>query len=173
MTRTTTVSVLGLTGLILAACGISNGESSTSGPDAMTQSASATGTRPAARSVQTTSTQSSDNGILQSGGKTVAQLDTTSAAEKAAATAPGSGGRKLGITTASLGDASEGGFWIKTSLVSTTGKGRVVDTASGKSAKVDLKPMAGDGAGGRVSLATMQALDLTLTDLPDLEVWQD
>lgn len=111
--------------------------------------------------------------VLQGGGQTVAALDTTTAAEKAAAAAPSTGGGKLGRTVASLGDATEGGFWIKTPLVKAPAKGRVVNPANGKSANVDLQPLSGGGAGSQLSLAAMQALGVSLTDLPDIEVWQN
>ena len=111
--------------------------------------------------------------VLQGGGQTVAALDTTTAAEKAAAAKPVAGGGKLGSTVASLGDATEGGFWIKTPLAKAPAKGRVVNPANGKSANVDLQPLSGGGAGSQLSLAAMQALGLSLTDLPDVEVWQN
>ncbi|NHF73717.1 hypothetical protein G7044_11315 [Paracoccus sp. 12-3] len=111
--------------------------------------------------------------VLQGGGQTVAALDTTTAAEKAAAAAPATGGGKLGNTVASLGDATEGGFWIKTPLVNAAAKGRVVNPANGKTANVDLQPLAGGGAGSQLSLAAMQALEVSLTDLPEIEVWRN
>ena len=111
--------------------------------------------------------------VLQGGGQTVAALDTTTAAEKAAAAKPVAGGGKLGSTVASLGDATEGGFWIKTPLAKAPAKGRVVNPADGKSANVDLQPLSGGGAGSQLSLAAMQALGLSLTDLPEVEVWQN
>ena len=77
------------------------------------------------------------------------------------------------MTLASLGDATEGGFWIKTPLAKAPAKGRVVNPANGKSANVDLQPLSGGGAGSQLSLAAMQALGLSLTDLPEVEVWQN
>ncbi|TXB70099.1 hypothetical protein FQV27_06885 [Paracoccus aurantiacus] len=110
---------------------------------------------------------------LDGGAQTAASLDTTTPEEKAAAAAPASGGGKLGTSVASLGDATEGGFWVKSPLVKAEGKGRVVNIANGKSANVDLKPLAGSGAGSQLSLAAMQAIGAGLTDLPDIEVWQN
>lgn len=103
--------------------------------------------------------------------RSVAQLDA-SAAEKAAATAPTATGGRLGTTIASLGDATEGGFWIKTPLVKAPGKGRIVDKATGKSVNVDLLPLAGPAsAGSQVSLPALTTLGADLTDLPELEVY--
>lgn len=104
--------------------------------------------------------------------RSVAQLDA-SAAEKAAATAPTATGGRLGTTIASLGDATEGGFWIKTPLVTAPGKGRIVDTATGRSVNVDLLPLAGPAsAGSQVSLPALTTLGADLTDLPELEVYR-
>lgn len=80
---------------------------------------------------------------------------------------------RLGTTVASLGDASQGGLWIKTPLVTAPGKGRIVDPATGKSANVDLIPLGGPASGGsQVSLPALQALGASLTDLPTIEVWR-
>lgn len=111
-------------------------------------------------------------GTLQrpAGSRTVAQLDA-SAAEKAAASKPAAGGQKLGTTIASLGDATQGGFWIKTPLVKAAGKGRLVDPATGKSVNVDLMPLSGPAsAGSQVSLPALTTLGADLTDLPEVEV---
>ncbi|MBB1492403.1 MULTISPECIES: hypothetical protein [unclassified Paracoccus (in: a-proteobacteria)] len=113
-------------------------------------------------------------GSLQrpAGSQSVAQLDA-SAAEKAAATRPSAAGGRLGTTIASLGDATEGGFWIKTPLVSAPGKGRIVDAASGRSVNVDLIPLPGPAsAGSQVSLPALTTLGADLTDLPELEVYR-
>ncbi|MDO5370612.1 hypothetical protein [Paracoccus sp. (in: a-proteobacteria)] len=113
-------------------------------------------------------------GSLQrpAGSQPVAQLDA-SAAEKAAATQPSAAGGRLGTTIASLGDATEGGFWIKTPLVSAPGKGRIVDAASGRSVNVDLIPLPGPAsAGSQVSLPALTTLGADLTDLPELEVYR-
>lgn len=175
MIRIQATAALGLTALALAACGLTNG--SNTGPtrysvESPAATPSADPSSVAAPPTTVAAAQTND-GILQDGGKTPAQLDTTTPAEKAAATAPTKGGGKLGMTTASLGDATESGFWIKTPLVKAPGKGRVVNPANGKSANVDLIPLSGDGAGSQLSLASMQALKIPLTDLPDVEVWQN
>ena len=155
MTRSTTLVTLCLCTGLLAACNMDR-QATTTQPKAP----------PPAASTAATS-------VLQGGGQTVAALDTTTAAEKAAAAKPVAGGGKLGSTVASLGDATEGGFWIKTPLAKAPAKGRVVNPANGKSANVDLQPLGGGAAGSQISLAAMQALGVALTDLPTLEVWQN
>lgn len=95
-----------------------------------------------------------------------------SAAAQQAGAAPAAGGR-LGTTIASLGDATEGGMWIKTPLVSAPGKGRIVDRATGRSVNVDLLPLAGPASGGsQVSLPALTRLGADLTDLPELDVYR-
>ncbi|WP_339856784.1 hypothetical protein [Roseovarius nubinhibens] len=109
---------------------------------------------------------------LTGGAATPAALDTTTAAEKAEAAKPDAGGAKLGTTIASLGDVAESGFWLKTPLAKTAGKGRVEYPATGKSAQVDLIPIPGEaGAGSRISLSAMRLLGADLTDLPELVVY--
>ena len=104
---------------------------------------------------------------------TAAQLDTTTAEQRSAAAKPSEAAeRKLGTTVASLGNPSEGGFWIKTPLVKERGIGRIVNPANGKSAKVDLIPLDGAGTGSQVSLPAMQLLGISLTDLPTIEVYR-
>ncbi len=105
-------------------------------------------------------------------GQTAEALDTTTAAERAEATAPSGGGSALGQTVASLGDPTEQGFWLKTPLVSSETEGRV-EAASGASVNVTLIPIDGPGtAGSRISLAAMRALGLGLTDLPTVSVFK-
>lgn len=105
---------------------------------------------------------------------TAAQLDTTTPEQRAAAAKPAeSAETRLGNTVASLGNPSEGGFWIKTPLVKERGLGRIVNPATGKSAKVDLIPLDGPASGGsQVSLPALQLLGVSLTDLPTIEVYR-
>ncbi|WP_295047212.1 hypothetical protein [uncultured Paracoccus sp.] len=105
---------------------------------------------------------------------TAAQLDTTTPAQRAEAAKPAAAAEtRLGTTIASLGNPSEGGFWIKTPLVDAPGMGRIVDPATGKSAKVDLIPLDGPASGGsQVSLPALQLLGVSLTDLPSIEVYR-
>ncbi|MTH64334.1 hypothetical protein [Paracoccus shanxieyensis] len=107
-----------------------------------------------------------------SAAQSVANLDTTSSAERAQAAAPVAGGQRLGTTVASLGDPSQAGFWMKTPLVSSEIAGRVVNPATGKSANLRLIPLGGPASGGsQVSLPALQLLGVSLTDLPTLEVY--
>ena len=86
---------------------------------------------------------------------------------------PTATGGRLGTTIASLGDATEGGFWIKTPLVQSPGKGRIVDPATGRSVNVDLIPLSGPASGGsQVSLPALTTLGVDLTDLPELDVYR-
>lgn len=104
--------------------------------------------------------------------RTVDEFDTSSAADKAEAAKPTSGGTDLGVTIASLGAAGEPGFWMKTPLVKAAGPGRVVYPANGKSVKVDLIPSAGEaGAGSQLSLAALRVIDAPLTGLPEVRVF--
>ena len=103
------------------------------------------------------------------GSQSAAALDQTSDAEKAAAVAtPGAGSeRDLGSVVVALGSPAEQGFWLRSSLVTDAGKGRVV-TAGGASVNVDLQP--GTGA-ALLSLAAYRALGLGLTVLPEVTVY--
>ena len=79
--------------------------------------------------------------------------------------------RRLGTTIASLGDATEPGFWLKTPLVKAQSPGVLRSVATGKTAQVTLIPIDGpDTAGSRVSLSAMRLLELPLTELAELEV---
>jgi hypothetical protein len=103
--------------------------------------------------------------------KTVDALDTTTQEQRAAAAAkPATAEERLGKTIASLGDPTDPGFWISTSLVSTPAKGRVENPATGKSVQVDLIP-ANEG-GSRLSLPAMRLLGVSLTDLPEVVVYK-
>lgn len=107
-------------------------------------------------------------------GETAASLDTTTEAEKAAATsvsAPKSG--LLGETVASLGDPAKAGFWLMTPLVKAEVEGRI-ERPGGAVASVTLLPSGTEeGSGSQISLAAMRALDLGLTDLVTLKVYAE
>ena len=107
-------------------------------------------------------------------GRTADALDTTSPEERQAAAAPAPAatpGRELGRTVASLGDPSQGGFWLATPLVTETVQGRVTHPPSGASVRLELRPSgAMVGSGSQLSLAAFRALDLPLTGLPELVV---
>jgi hypothetical protein len=100
-------------------------------------------------------------------GRTAEALDTTTEAERAAAVAaPTAAGRELGKVTVALGPPAEQGFWLRSTLVTAPGKGRVV-TGAGESVAVDLLPGTG---GALLSLAAYRALGLDLTSIPEVSV---
>lgn len=79
----------------------------------------------------------------------------------------------LGTTVASLGDATREGFWMETPLVDTATKGKVRYPKTGREVKVDLIPRAGAvSAGSSLSLGAMRLLDVPLTGLAEVEVFQ-
>jgi hypothetical protein len=98
-----------------------------------------------------------------------ASLDTSTAAEKAAAlAAPATGGeRELGRVVVALGAPAEQGIWLSSALVKEKAQGRIM-TAAGKSLAVELRPGTG---GALLSLAAFQALGLSLTELPEVTVY--
>ncbi|MFD1912003.1 hypothetical protein [Halodurantibacterium flavum] len=106
--------------------------------------------------------------IVGGAGTQAAAYDVATPEQRAAATAPATGGRELGRATVSLGNPAEQGFWLRTPLVSTETPGRVV-AANGQSVNVTLIPAT--GTGGRLSLSAFQALGLPLTSLPSVQVF--
>ncbi len=101
------------------------------------------------------------------GAQSAAALDTTTAAERAAAMTAGPvQGAVLGKVRVSLGNPAEAGFWLQGEIVPAAGKGRVT-AASGQSVAVELRP--GSGA-AQLSLPAFRALGLSLTDLPEVTV---
>lgn len=104
--------------------------------------------------------------------QTAEALDTTTAAQRAAASAPATtGARKLGTTVVSLGSPTEPGLWLKTPLVQAEAQGRVTNLASGKASLVTLIPIDGPATGGsRMSLAALRLIEASLTDLTEVEV---
>lgn len=105
--------------------------------------------------------------------RTIEEFDTTTQAERieAIGTADGAG-KLLGKTVASLGDPTQPGFWLKTPLVQSDGKGRVEYPATGKAVEVDLIAIDGPGtAGSQISLAAMRLLGAPLTGLPEFLVY--
>jgi uncharacterized protein YceK len=103
------------------------------------------------------------------GAQSAEALDQTTEAERAAATAAPAAAteRELGRVVVGLGPVTEQGFWLKSTLVTEPAKGRVV-TAAGTSVAVDLLPSDG---GATLSLAAFRALELSLTELPEVVVY--
>ncbi|WP_458790184.1 D-galactarate dehydratase [Yoonia sp. MH D7] len=111
-----------------------------------------------------------------SAARTVAQFDTTTAEDRAVATAapqPASE-TNLGKTVATLGSPADPGIWLKTPLVQTLVSGRAVYGANGKSVNLELRPSGGAaGSGSQISLPAMRLLDAPLTGLLELTVYKD
>ncbi len=106
--------------------------------------------------------------------RTVAQFDTTTADDRAAATAAPTpaGETRLGTTIATLGSPTDPGIWLKTPLVTELQLGRVNYT--GTSVKLELRPSGGEaGSGSQISLPAMRLLDAPLTGLLELTVYKD
>ncbi|UWP87978.1 D-galactarate dehydratase [Aliiroseovarius crassostreae] len=106
------------------------------------------------------------------GAVTVEQFDTASneARQEAVAAAPVSNAR-LGSTIATLGDVAQPGFWLETPLVKSVQEGRVTSKQTGRTVKVELRPIPGPAGGGsRLSLSALRLLDLPLAGLHEVEV---
>jgi len=105
--------------------------------------------------------------------RSIEEFDTTSAQERADALMQSvSAAQQIGHTIASLGDPTLPGFWLRTPLVSTPIKGRVVFAKTGNSVAVDLIPIDGPPTGGsRISLPALRLLGASLTSLPELIVY--
>lgn len=104
---------------------------------------------------------------------TVDEFDTSSAEDRqdAVVSAPVGEGA-IGATVATLGDVADPGFWMETPLVSASKEGRIKSKITGRTVKVTLRPISGpSGAGSRVSLSALRLLDLPLTGLHELEVF--
>ena len=106
----------------------------------------------------------------KAGARTAEALDTTTEAQRAAATAaPAPAGQAaLGKVSVSLGDPTAAGFWLKTALVTAPTPG-LVKLASGQTVQVELQP---GSAAAQLSLAAYRALGLSLTDLPEVELFR-
>lgn len=146
--------------LVIAACDM----------QAMNTPVVSTATTPGGTTVTAAPTATGDAAVvIATPPGTGAGAAPTPAPTPAAATAAG----RIGTTVASLGDASQPGLWLKTPLVTAAAKGRIVNPATGKSANVDLIPLAGPATGGsQASLPALQAVGASITDLPTIEVWR-
>ncbi len=107
--------------------------------------------------------------------RSAAEMNTTTAEQRAEAAKPATTAeRKLGSSVASLGDPTQPGFWVKTPLVTQRGNGRIVNPANGKSAKVELLPLGGAASSGsQVSLPALQLIGVSLTDLPQIDIYSN
>ena len=101
--------------------------------------------------------------------RTADQFDTTSAADRQAATRVSAGGAELGRTTATLGSPTEPGIWLKTPLVTAVTQGRI--RYQSRTINVELRPSGGAaGSGSQISLAAMRLIEAPLTGIVDLTV---
>lgn len=117
------------------------------------------------------SATSTRSGIPVADATQASELDQSTAAARQQASQTTSGARPLGSTIASLGDATEPGFWLKTPLVDAQTPGVLRSKATGMTAQVTLLPIEGPAtAGSRVSLSAMRLLEVPLTELVELEV---
>ena len=106
--------------------------------------------------------------------RTVEQFDTTTAEDRAEATAAPepAGETRLGTIIATLGSPADPGIWLKTPLVTELVAGRV--EYQGKSVNLELRPSGGEaGSGSQISLPAMRLLDAPLTGLLELTVYKD
>jgi hypothetical protein len=94
-------------------------------------------------------------------------------AEIKAASKPTTGPEQdKGITIASLGLLNQDGLWLSKSLVTSETQGRVVVEKTGKTINLALLPNGGaSGSGSQISIAAMQALGVSITDLVELRVF--
>lgn len=102
--------------------------------------------------------------------RTADQFDTTSAAERQAATQVSAAATaELGRTTATLGSPTEPGIWLKTPLVTAVTQGRI--RYQSRTINVELRPSGGAaGSGSQISLAAMRLIEAPLTGIIDLTV---
>lgn len=104
---------------------------------------------------------------------TVATASKVSASALAAATKPVTRPEQdKGTTVASLGLLEREGFWLRTPLVASEAKGRVVVEKSGASVNVMLLPSGAEaGSGSQLSIAAMQVLAIPITALVSVRVF--
>jgi len=102
--------------------------------------------------------------------RTADQFDTTSAADRQAATqVSASAGAELGRTTATLGSPTEPGIWLRTGLVTEVTQGRI--RYQNRTINVELRPSGrAAGSGSQISLAAMRLIEAPLTGIIDLTV---
>jgi hypothetical protein len=101
--------------------------------------------------------------------RTADQFDTTSAAERQAATQVSAAGAEIGRTIATLGSPTEPGIWLKTPLVTAVTQGRI--RYQSRTINIELRPSGGAaGSGSQISLAAMRLIEAPLTGLVELTV---
>ncbi len=101
--------------------------------------------------------------------RSVDEFDTTTEAQRVAALEPAQEGVLLGEAVLSLGDPGRTGFWVETDLVSANGQGRIALKDSDR--EVDVELLVGTGS-GRISLAALRLLDVDLTSLVEVNIYE-
>ena len=101
------------------------------------------------------------------------QLDVATDSKRAAAadTVPKSAGTLLGVTVAALGNPAQTGFWLKTALVDVETQGSIRTAATGAAVNLTLLPLEA-ASGSQLSLSAMRMLDVPLTALVEVKVYQ-
>ncbi|RYH03600.1 D-galactarate dehydratase [Salipiger sp. IMCC34102] len=103
---------------------------------------------------------------------TVDEFDTTTEEDKAEALqidTPASA--ELGTTLVTLGSPADPGIWLKTPLVSSLTPGRV--TYRDNEANMELRPSGGAaGSGSEMSLPAMGLLEIPLTEIAEVTVFE-
>ncbi len=100
--------------------------------------------------------------------RSVEEFDTTSDVQRREAADASEGGVLLGQDVVTLGDPARPGFWVQTALVDAETSGRVELPGAGGGVEVILVPTDGSG---RISLAALRVLEVSLTDLVEVEVY--
>ena len=101
------------------------------------------------------------------------QLDIASDSERAAAADTTQNGARalLGVTVAALGNPTQTGFWLKTALVDVKTRGSIRNAATGAAVNLTLLPLEA-AVGSQVSLSAMRMLNVPLTALVEVRVYQ-
>ncbi|NNJ67081.1 MAG: D-galactarate dehydratase [Boseongicola sp.] len=100
----------------------------------------------------------------------VDEFDTTTEEQRAAALETSNDGVLLGEEVLSLGDPGRSGFWVETPLVATVGEGRIALKDGSREVEVVLFPGTGSG---RISLAAMRLLEVPLTSLVEVNIYEN
>ena len=130
---------------------------------------------PGVSAPESSASEASSAAAPPSSARTAEEFDTTTAEQRATATAvPARGGEaRLGTTIISLGPPAEPGLWLRTGLVSEKVTGRVEYPQTGASVTLELRPSGAAATGGsEISLAAMRLLGVPLTALPEVIVYR-
>ncbi|MBT8458232.1 MAG: hypothetical protein HKP37_02110 [Boseongicola sp.] len=98
------------------------------------------------------------------------EFDTTTEEQRKAALDPAENGVLIGRAVLTLGDPGRAGFWVESELVSQASEGRIELEDGGKSIEVALLPTSGSG---RISLAALRLLEVPLTAIVEVDVFEN